>query len=155
MTLPGRTDGYAASTGASYLELARVLIDHGAQTSADLRELWSLIVFNLLASNTDDHMRNHGFILVPGRGWRLSGAYDLNPVPGAQGLKLNISEADNSMDLELAHSVAPYFRVSMADATEIIERGKTVVAQWPRIAARLNLSAREQERMAPAFQLAE
>jgi serine/threonine-protein kinase HipA len=154
MTLTGRMDGDDASTGASYLELARVLIDHGAQTGMDLRELWSRIVFNLLVSNSDDHLRNHGFILVPGRGWRLSGAYDMNPVPGSQGLKLNISEADNAMDLELARSVAPYFRVSKAAANEIIERSQAVVAQWPRIAARLHLSAREQERMAPAFQLA-
>ncbi len=155
MTLTGRADGDDASTGASYLEIARVLIDHGAQTDADLRELWSRIVFNLLVSNTDDHLRNHGFILVPGRGWRLSGAYDMNPVPGSQGLKLNISEADNAMDLELAYSVAPYFRVSMADARGIIERCKAVVAQWPRIAAHLNLSVPEQQRMAPAFQLAQ
>ena len=154
MTLTGRTDGDDASTGASYLEIARVLIDHGAQTDADLRELWSRIVFNLLVSNTDDHLRNHGFILVPGRGWRLSGAFDMNPAPGSQGLKLNISESDNAMDLELARSVAPYFRVPKADSNGTIERCKAVVAQWPRIAARLHLSAREQERMAPAFQLA-
>ena len=155
MTLTGRPEGDDASTGAGYLELARVLIEHGMQTDADLRELWSRIVFNLLVSNTDDHLRNHGFILVPGRGWHLSGAFDMNPVPGSQGLKLNISEADNAMDIELALSVAPYFRVPMADARDIIERCKTVVAQWPRIAKRLALSAREQERMAPAFRLAE
>ena len=154
MTLTGRTDGEDASTGASYLEIARVLIDHGAQTAADLRELWSRIVFNLLTSNTDDHLRNHGFILVPGRGWRLSGAFDMNPVPGSRGLTLNISEADNAMDLDLARSVAPYFRVAVADANEIIKGCKAVVAQWAKIAARLDLSAREQERMAPAFQLA-
>lgn len=154
MTLTGRVDGDDASAGASYLEIARVLIDHGARTGADLRELWSRIVFNLLVSNTDDHLRNHGFILVPGRGWRLSDAYDMNPAPGSPGLKLNISAADNAMDLELARSVAPYFRVQKADANEIIGRCSAVVAQWPRIAARLRLSAREQERMAPAFRLA-
>lgn len=154
MTLTGRKDGDDASTGASYLEIARVLIDHGAQTDTDLRELWLRIVFNLLVSNSDDHLRNHGFILVPSRGWRMSEAYDMNPVPGSHGLKLNISEADNAMDLDLAQSVAPYFRVSVADANAIIERCQTVVAQWPRIANRLGLSAREQEDMAPAFQLA-
>lgn len=154
MTLTGRTDGDDASSGASYLEIARVLIDHGAQTATDLRELWSRIVFNLLVSNTDDHLRNHGFILIPGSGWRLSGAYDMNPVPDSQGLRLNISEADNAMDLELARSVAPYFRVSKTDANEIIKRCKAAVAQWPKIASRLHLSAREQERMAPAFELA-
>jgi serine/threonine-protein kinase HipA len=154
MTLTGRKDGDDASTGASYLEIARVLIDHGAHTHADLRELWTRIVFNVLVSNTDDHLRNHGFILVPGRGWRLSGAFDMNPAPGAHGLKLNISEADNAMDLDLARSVAPYFRVSVKDANAIIERCRTVVAQWRRLATSLRLSTREQDDMATAFELA-
>jgi serine/threonine-protein kinase HipA len=154
MTLTGRLDGDDASTGASYLEIARVLIDHGANTVADLRELWSRIVFNMLVSNTDDHLRNHGFILVSGKGWRLSDAYDMNPVPEAQGLKLNVSEADNAMDLDLARSVAPYFRVSKKLADEIIARCQGVVRQWSKIADSLKVRAREQEQMAAAFRLA-
>lgn len=78
MTMTDRVDSDDASTGASYLELAEVLMEHGSETRADLRELWSRIVFNILVSNTDDHLRNHGFILDPGRGWRLSPAYDMN-----------------------------------------------------------------------------
>ncbi len=155
MTLTGHQDGDDASTGASYLELARVLIDQGVQTDIDLRELWSRIVFNLLVSNTDDHLRNHGFIMVPGRGWRLSEAYDMNPVPDSQGLKLNISEADNSLDLDLARSVAPYFRVDARTANEIIERSQTVVRQWRKVADGLGISARAHDRMAPAFRLAD
>lgn len=154
MTLTGRLDGDDASAGASYLQIARVLMDHGAQTHADLRELWSRIVFNMLVSNTDDHLRNHGFILVPGKGWRLSDAYDMNPVPESHGLKLNVSEADNAMDFDLARSVAPHFRVSKKLADEIIERGLSVVKQWPRIADGLRIPTREQERMAAAFRLA-
>ena len=154
MTLTGRREGDDASSGASYLELARVLIDHGARTGADLRELWSRIVFNMLVSNTDDHLRNHGFILVPGKGWRLSEAYDMNPVPDSHGLRLNISEADNALDLDLVRSVAPYFRVSARDATMFIERSQTVVRQWPKVAKSLRISAREQHRMASAFRLA-
>jgi serine/threonine-protein kinase HipA len=154
MTLTGRQDGDDASTGASYLEIARVLIEQGAQTDTDLQELWSRIVFNMLVSNTDDHLRNHGFILVPGKGWRLSEAYDMNPVPDSHGLKLNVSEADNLMDLELARSVAPYFRVSKQHVGEIIERGRAVVGQWPKLATGLKISARDQERMAEAFRLA-
>lgn len=154
MTLTGRLDGDDASTGASYLEIARVLIDHGTQTDADLRELWSRILFNMLVSNSDDHLRNHGFVLVPGKGWRLSDAYDMNPVPESQGLKLNVSEADNAMDLDLARAVAPYFRVSKKLSNEILERSRAVVKQWPKIAGRLKIPAREQERMAPAFRLA-
>lgn len=155
MTLTGHQDGDDGSTGVSYLEIARVLINHGAQTDADLQELWSRIVFNLLVSNTDDHLRNHGFILMPGKGWRLSEAYDMNPVPGSQGLKLNISEADNAMDLDLVRSVAHYFRVDTETADAIIERSQAVVRQWPTIADRLGLPVREQERMASAFGLAQ
>jgi serine/threonine-protein kinase HipA len=154
MNLTGHKDGDDQSTGVSYLELARVLIDHGAQTDADLHELWSRIVFNLLVSNTDDHLRNHGFILVPGKGWRLSEAYDMNPVPESHGLKLNISEADNAMNLDLARSVAPYFRVNAKRANEIIARSQTVVKQWTKLAMRLSIPAREQQRMASAFKLA-
>ncbi len=66
MTLTGHQDGEDASTGVSYLELADVLIRHGAQTNTDLKELWS-DCFNILVTNTDDHLRNHGFILIPKR----------------------------------------------------------------------------------------
>lgn len=155
MTLTGRKDGDDASLGASYLELARVLIDHGAQTDADLEELWSRIVFNMLVSNTDDHLRNHGFIMVPGKGWRLSEAFDMNPVPDSHGLRLNVSEADNAQDLGLALSVAPYFRIMVKDANAIIERSQVIVRQWPKIAKSLRIPAREQQWMASAFRLTE
>ena len=153
MTLTNHKDGDDASTGASYLEIARVLVDHGAQTNRDLRELWSRIVFNVLVSNADDHLRNHGFILVPGKGWRLSEAFDMNPVPGSSGLMLNISETDNSLDLDLVRSVAPLFRVKAKTADEIIRSSQTVVKQWRKIAGRLKL-ARACDQMAPAFRLA-
>lgn len=154
MTLTGHQDGDDASTGASYLDIVRVLIEHGTNTAADLRELWSRIVFNMLVSNTDDHLRNHGFLLIPGKGWRLSEAYDMNPVPGSQELRLNISESDNAMDLELARSVAAYFRVSLSEADEIVAHSQSVVKLWRTVASKLKISAREQERMASAFRLA-
>jgi serine/threonine-protein kinase HipA len=155
MTLTGRTDGDDASTGVSYLELARVLINDGAQSQDDLRELWSRIVFNLLVSNADDHLRNHGFLRVPGKGWRLSEAYDMNPVPEAHGLKLNITETDNALDLDLARSVAPYFRVTSSLADDIIAQMKSVVRQWQTVAAALKIQEQERGRMASAFRLAE
>lgn len=154
MTLTDHQDGNDASTGVSYLEIARVLIDHGAQTNTDLQELWTRIVFNLLVSNSDDHLRNHGFILQPGKGWRLSDAYDMNPVSDSHGLKLNISESDNALDLDLVRSVAPYFRVDVKLANAIIEKSQEIVKQWPKIAARLKIPTREQQRMASAFRLA-
>jgi len=155
MTMTGHSDGDDASTGVSYLELAEVIMHQGAQPNQDLRELWSRIVFNILVSNTDDHLRNHGFILVPGNGWKLSQAYDMNPVFHADGLKLNITEADNALDLELARQVAEYFRVELREADEIIEDFRQVVAQWRILAGNLGLSGREQDRMADAFRLAE
>ena len=154
MTLTGRKDGDDAAAGASYLELARVLIEHGARPREDLRELWSRIVFFVLVSNTDDHLRNHGFLLVPGRGWTMAPAFDMNPVPVSEGLQLNVSEADNALDLELAREVAPYFPVGAKGAAEIIERFRAIVAQWRTIARKLRIPAREQERMAEAFRLA-
>jgi hypothetical protein len=154
MTLTGHRDGDDASTGASYLEIARVLVDHGAETNVDLRELWSRLVFNVLVSNTDDHLRNHGCLLMPGRGWRLSEVFDVNPAPGSFGLALNISETDNALDLELVRSVAPSFRVKPKAADKIITSSQAIVKQWRRIAGRLDLSARACDRMAPAFRLA-
>jgi serine/threonine-protein kinase HipA len=154
MTMTGHIDGEDASTGVSYLELAEVLIRHGSQTNADLRELWSRIVFNMLVSNSDDHLRNHGFILVPDKGWRLSAAFDLNPVPYADGLKLNVTAADNALDLDLAREVAPYFRLKAREAETIIEKFSSIVAQWRIVARHLGLSQREQEKMSDAFRLA-
>lgn len=154
MTMTRHQDGDDASNGVSYLELADVLIRQGAQTRQDLKELWSRIVFNILVSNTDDHLRNHGFILVPGKGWRLSEAYDINPVPWSDGLKLNITEADNALDLELAREVAGHFRLNLAEANEIIQDFIEIVSQWRTIANSLGLSGREQEYMADAFRLA-
>jgi serine/threonine-protein kinase HipA len=155
MTLTGRKDGDDASTGASYLELARVIIEQGARPGVDLEELWSRIVFNVLVSNADDHLRNHGFIMKPGAGWLLSEVYDMNPVATASGLALNISESDNARDLDLVRAVAPYFRVDAKRATQIIEQCRRVVKQWPTIAGHIGIGTRARDRMAPAFRLAE
>ncbi|AGE24352.1 HipA domain-containing protein [Pseudomonas poae] len=154
MTLTGHVDGDDAGSGASYLELAEILMRHGSNTDKDLKELWTRIVFNILASNTDDHLRNHGFILEPGKGWRLSDAYDLNPTPVGDGLKLNITEYDNTLDLELAREVAGFFRISLADADEIIADCSNSVSHWRTVAKAIGLSQREQEYMASAFEKA-
>ena len=80
----------------------------GAQPEKDLEQLWRRIVFYICVSNVDDHLRNHGFLLQP-HGWVLSPAFDINPVADGHGLKLNISETDNSQDLALVKEVAQYF----------------------------------------------
>ena len=154
MTMTGNTDGYDHSAGASYLEIAQVLIQHGASTTEDLRELWRRIVFNMLVSNTDDHMRNHGFLLDHGKGWRLAPAYDMNPVPYSNGLKLNVSEADNAQDLNLALSVADRFRVKPGEAQTIIDQFRAGIGStWHRLAGALRIGAKEIEAIAPAFEL--
>ncbi len=153
MTLTGHEDGADASTGASYLEIAEVIMSQGAAPREDLIELWSRIVFNIMVSNTDDHLRNHGFLLKPNAGWRLSEAYDMNPVPGSSGLCLNIDESDNALDLDLVRSVAPYFRITDAQATSIIDLIADGVRAWSEIANSLGIKRSEQDDMAGAFRI--
>ena len=111
MTLLGKTDGASAADGSSYLDLAAFIRAHGASPRQDLAELWKRIVFSMAVSNTDDHLRNHGFLLTP-TGWRLAPLYDVNPDPAGNRLSLNVSEYDNTIDLALALEVADYFGLS-------------------------------------------
>lgn len=149
MTLLGYTDG-VESEGASYLQIAEFLTKHGAQVNNDLKELWSRIVFSICVKNTDDHLRNHGFILTQ-NGWILSPAYDINPVEHGTGLSINISEEDNSLDLDLALAVSGYFRLKEEQAHHIIEKITTAVRDWKRIAQKFSVPKAEQERMSKAF----
>ncbi|MFC1610658.1 type II toxin-antitoxin system HipA family toxin [Myxococcota bacterium] len=151
MTLLQRGHGDDASTGVSYLELAELIMQSGSQPERDLEQLWRRIVFFVCVSNTDDHLRNHGFLLEPS-GWSLSPAYDMNPNPHSTGLKLNISESDNAQDLELAEQVAPYFRVKDQRAQEIIEEVTNAVGRWKDTATKQRISKSDQECMAPAFE---
>lgn len=147
MTLLGYSDG---AEGVSYLELAEFIMQQGAQVNADLEELWRRIVFNIAIKNTDDHLRNHGFISTRA-GWTLSPAYDVNPVYFGKGLTLNISETDNSLDFDVALSVAKYFRVAPKRANEIVLQIKKSVEGWREIAMRYNIPREEQELMESAF----
>jgi serine/threonine-protein kinase HipA len=154
MTLLGRIDGENFSEGVSYLELVDFITTKGANVNKDLEQLWRRIVFSICVSNTDDHLRNHGFILTP-RGWILSPAYDINPVETGTGLKLNISENDNSLDLNLALEVCSYFRLKESRANEIIKEVKASVRSWREVAAKYGMSNVEQELKSRAFQLAD
>ncbi|HOG19361.1 MAG TPA: HipA domain-containing protein [Salinivirgaceae bacterium] len=150
MTLLGYRDGMDAEDGVSYLELAEFIIQNGAKPTDDLKELFRRVVFSIAISNTDDHLRNHGFLLT-NNGWILSPAYDINPVRYGMGLKLNVSEDDNSLDFDLALSVAPYFRLKENEAVNMITKIKTVVADWRTTANKYNISKAEQELMKSAF----
>jgi serine/threonine-protein kinase HipA len=147
--------GAADNEPHSYMELADALRQHGAAADADCAQLWRRIVFNILISNTDDHLRNHGFLYQTKRGWRLSPAYDLNPVPidlKERALSLAIDEADNTASIDLAFAVAKHFGVKDKQARDIVREVGAAVKSWRRDAARLGLSASETERMSSAFE---
>jgi serine/threonine-protein kinase HipA len=148
MTLLGRSDG---DTGSSYLELAEFIMQHGTNVDKDLEELWRRIVFNIAVKNTDDHLRNHGFILQQG-GWILSPAFDINPVYYGRGLTLNISETDNSLDYDLAFSVARYFRLAKEKAETIKHDVTKAVSAWQKTAVKYKIQTSEQGLMARAFE---
>ncbi|PZX56730.1 serine/threonine-protein kinase HipA [Algoriphagus chordae] len=153
MTLLGYTDGQDYLDGVSYLELAEYIMNNGASVEEDLEQLWRRIVFNICVSNVDDHLRNHGFILSE-KGWRLSPAYDINPVETGSGLKLNISENDNSLDLNLALTVIPFFRLNEEKAFAIIEDVNNAVTSWREVAKELKIPNQQIEAKAKAFQKA-
>ncbi|MFD2035885.1 type II toxin-antitoxin system HipA family toxin [Belliella marina] len=150
MTLLGYTDGTDYRDGVSYLELLEFLMQNGADVDNDLKKLWRRIAFNVCISNTDDHLRNHGFLLTDS-GWVLSPAYDINPNPNGTGLKLNISENDNALDLDLVREVAPYFRLKEKEANAIISTIQQHVGHWQQIAMDLGIPRNEMEFMKNAF----
>ncbi|MGB0334276.1 MAG: type II toxin-antitoxin system HipA family toxin [Opitutales bacterium] len=150
MCLLGYQDGDGAKTGASYLDLVDLIERYGSDVETDLTELWKRIVFNVCIHNTDDHLRNHGFLLGES-GWKLSPAYDLNPQPWAGGLALNVDEVSNACDLDLARSVGHYFRLLEREQDTYIKEVREAVARWDSIAEKMGISRSEVERMRVAF----
>jgi serine/threonine-protein kinase HipA len=139
----------------SYLEMVDALRQHGAAAKEDMEALWRRVVFNVLISNTDDHMRNHGFLYEGQKGWRLSPAYDLNPVPvdiRPRILSTAINEDDATASLDLALDVAGYFGLSVEKAREIASEVGKGVARWRSEAERYGLKRTEIDRMASAFE---
>ena len=150
MTMTGYNEDILRNTTASYLDIAEVIQTHGVNIKEDLAQLWKRIVFNIAVSNTDDHLRNHGFILCD-KGWKLSPAYDINPLIDKAGLSLNIDMDNNDLDLELAKSVGKYFRLNTASMDKIITEVQEAVQQWANIANEIGISRSEQGLMRGAF----
>ncbi|MFQ6723381.1 MAG: type II toxin-antitoxin system HipA family toxin [Opitutales bacterium] len=151
MTLLNANDG--ESGNYSYLNLADIITTRCVHVKNDLRELWSRMLFSILISNTDDHLRNHGFLRNSPHGLELSPLYDVNPNPDRTShLQLNITEDDSSTSIDLALSVSEYFRLTKQEANAILTKQRSAVAQWRSIAQYFGLSASEQEEMEPAFQ---
>ena len=141
----------------SYMEIADALRQYGAKADDDCAQLWRRIVFSILISNSDDHLRNHGF-LYETAGWRLSPAYDMNPVPvdiKPRILTTAIDEEDGTASLDLAFGVAAHFGVKPDKAKSIVREVGSAVARWRETAAAVGLTAAEIERMASAFEHAD
>ena len=151
MTLLSKTDGASAADGSSYLDLVSIIKSNGANPTADLIELWKRIVFNMAVSNTDDHLRNHAFILKK-NGWVLSPLYDVNPVPYGDELSLNVNEYDNRISIPLAIETAHRFGIKKEDAIRMADEiTETVRQNWEKLAAKYRLSRGQIEDMKPAF----
>lgn len=153
MTMLGKTDGANATDGSSYLELVSFLKANGANPMEDIEELWKRLVFSMAVSNTDDHFRNHGFILS-NHGWRLSPLYDVNPDLYGEYLSLNVNETESSIDINLAIDSAKYYGLEKDKAVNIAKGIETVVRDnWRELAKKNGISRSEIERMAPAFRM--
>jgi serine/threonine-protein kinase HipA len=142
----------------SYLEIADALRQYGARPEQDCTQLWRRIVLGILISNTDDHLRNHGFLYDAAGGWRLAPAYDLNPVPldiKPRVLTTAIDEIDGTGSLELAFGVAEHFGIKPNAARSIATEVRAAVANWDAAAKALGLSRDEIDRMASAFEYEE
>lgn len=151
MTMLGETDGASAAENISYLDIASFIRSNGAAPNKDLKELWKRIVFNIAISNTDDHLRNHGFILTD-KGWCLSPLYDVNPVPYGDNLSLNISSEDSTISVDLALETAQYYNIEENEAKMITEQILTSVREhWKELAEKYGISRSNIEYMKWAF----
>lgn len=151
MAMTGSKDG---ETG-SYPEIVDALTQHGAQAKPDAHALYRRVAFNVLISNVDDHLRNHGFLWLGGAGWSLSPIYDLNPTPAdlkARVLTTNIDLDDGTCSIDLLQESAGYFGLGLSPAREIIKEVATATATWRDFANEMGVRTAEIKRMASAFE---
>jgi serine/threonine-protein kinase HipA len=150
MTMTGNNEDTIRDNRASYLDLSVFIQNHGRNIKEDLAQLWRRIVFNIAVSNTDDHLRNHGFIIQNGE-WRLSPAFDVNPSIDKEDLALNIDDSSGILDFDLALSVSEYFRLNHKEAQSILSQVKKAVNNWEKTARQIRISRGEMEMMSSAF----
>lgn len=150
MTMTNYNEEKLKNITASYLDIVEFIQNNGCDIKNDLEQLWRRIVFNISISNTDDHLRNHGFLLTE-KGWKLSPAFDLNPSVDKNGLSLNIDMNNNLLDFELAKSVGSYFSLNKSQMNNIIDEVKHVVGNWKFEAKKIGISKNEFPIMKDAF----
>jgi serine/threonine-protein kinase HipA len=150
MTMLEATDG----DQRSYLEIAEAIEDSSAQVTEDLRQLWRRIAFTVLIRNTDDHLRNHGFLRTSSSGWSLSPAFDLNPNParGNSHLSTSIDGSSDAASLELLLDNAEYFRLTDAEARSVLHEVGASTGRWRHVAAGEGIVGAEIGLMEPAFE---
>lgn len=147
MTMLGKEDG----DSASYLDILEFLKQNATSPQNSYLELFKRVGFNILVSNTDDHLRNHGFVLNE-TGWILSPAYDINPNIYSSHLSLTIDDADSTKDLELLYETAEFYNISYKDADDILRNMiDTVNKNWVKIAKKYKIRNSELELMRDAF----
>jgi serine/threonine-protein kinase HipA len=150
MTMTGNNEDTIRDHPASYLDIAEFIQFAGAQNKKDLHQLCRRMVFNMAISNTDDHLRNHGFLLGE-KGWILSPAFDINPSTDKYGLALTIDSHSNALDFDLAKSVGEFFKLNNQEMNEMIEHVLHVTKNWRHLAQSIGIARSEQEMMEPAF----
>lgn len=150
MTLLGLTDGCNAQTGNGYLDIVDFILQHCCNVEANLRQLYRRVAFSIAIGNSDDHFRNHGFLLTP-KGWTLSPAYDLNPTFNDH-QSLLINATTNRSDLQLLLASSEEYMIGKKEATHIIEEVKDGVSRWRSMATRLGIAKREMDLFAQVFE---
>lgn len=143
MTLLGLTDGSDAQTGNGYLDIVDFILQNCCDVENNLRQLYRRVAFNIAIGNTDDHFRNHGFLLTP-KGWTLSPAYDLNPTTNEY-QSLLINSSTNKSDLNLLLGSSEEYMIGKDEASKIIQEVTNAIKGWRRMAASLGIAKREME----------
>lgn len=150
MTMTVNNEDTIKENHPSYLDIAEFIQFNESNNTKELHQLWRRMVFNIAISNTDDHLRNHGFILNKS-GWQLSPAYDINPSIDKDGLSLNIDSNNNALDFDLAKSVGEYFQLKEKQMDDILKEIKGVVKNWKTEATKIGISKAEITLMSSAF----
>lgn len=147
LTLLGLTDGDNASTGYGYTDIVDFIIRHGCNVEKNLEELYRRVAFNIIVGNSDDHFRNHGFLLTR-KGWGLSPAYDLNPTLSDH-QSLLINRSTNAADLDILLSSSDEYMIPKSRAESIIAEVKAAIQPWQTEARRLGIPQRDIDTFAP------
>jgi serine/threonine-protein kinase HipA len=141
----------------SYLEIAQVIEEQSPAVTDELRQLWRRICFTILISNTDDHLRNHGFLHERAESWRLSPAFDMNPnpAPGPKELSTAVDFNDFHASIDTLMGIAEYCRMDAREAVDVLAQVTSAVGHWRTTAISQGLPQAEIEKMEPAFEHAE